>query len=503
MDALTRAIYTAMRLRLATIHRYYLQRVEEVQYRQWQRVMRCLRSTEYGWSTHATRISSPEQYAELVPLVQYEDLREYTDRMIQGESNVLVRGGCDRFAISSGTSGGRSKYIPVNPLHLQMCHFKGGSDALWLYLATRPDSRFFRTKGLVLGGSQKPTPLAYGISQGDLSSILIERMPSLGSSIRVPSKDTLMIEDWMQKIPAIIAETRDANVGSLSGVPSWMLTLIKRLLEDTHADNLSEVWSELEVFFHGGISFAPYREEYKRLIPSPRMQYRETYNASEGFFGIQDDPHDTAMLLMLDYGIYYEFIPLSELDTPHPNTIPLVDVEIGKTYALVISTLGGLYRYIIGDTVRFTQRNPYKFVIVGRTTNYINAFGEELMVCNADEALARICEEFQITVAEYTAAPAFDPMSGKGKHEWIIEFNEQPNDLAHFAHRLHEELRKINSDYDAKSSPGMTLQPLEIHSAPHGTFSRYLQEKGKLGGQNKIPRLRNDRTLFDEVRALF
>jgi GH3 auxin-responsive promoter. len=281
-----------------------------------------------------------------------------------------------------------------------------------------------------------------------------------------------------------------------------MLTLIKRLLEDTKADNLSEVWSELEVFFHGGISFAPYREEYKRLIPSPRMQYRETYNASEGFFGIQDDPNDPAMLLMLDYGIYYEFIPLAELDSPTPKAIPLVEVEVGKTYALVISTLGGLYRYIIGDTIRFTQRNPYKFIIVGRTTSYINAFGEELMVCNADEALARVSSEQQATITEYTAAPYFDASTGKGRHDWLIEFDQAPQDLALFAQRLHEELRKINSDYEAKSSPGMTLQPLEIRAVPKGSFERYLKEKGKLGGQNKIPRLRNDRELYNAILQL-
>lgn len=502
MDALTRTIYSAMRLRLAAIHRDYPQRAEELQYLQWQRVMRCLRATEYGWTTRAVRVTSPEQYADLVPLVYYEDLREYTERMAQGESNVLTRGGCDRFAISSGTSGGRSKYIPVNALHLQMCHFRGGSDALWLYLDSRPDSRFFRTKGLVLGGSQQPAPLAPGIAQGDLSSILIEKMPSLGSTIRVPSKETLLMADWMEKIPAIIAETRDARVGSLSGVPSWMLTLIKRLLEDTHADHLSQVWPELEVFFHGGISFAPYREEYKRLIPSPRMQYRETYNASEGFFGIQDDACDPAMLLMLDYGIYYEFIPLAELDSPSPKAIPLVEVEVGKTYALVISTLGGLYRYIIGDTIRFTQRNPYKFIIVGRTTSYINAFGEELMVCNADEALAQVCEEQHASIAEYTAAPYFDASTGKGRHDWLIEFSQAPQDLELFAQRLHEKLRQINSDYDAKSSPGMTLQPLKIYPAPQGTFTRYLQEQGKLGGQNKVPRLRNDRELFDALMHL-
>ena len=306
----------------------------------------------------------------------------------------------------------------------------------------------------------------------------------------------------MEKIPAIIAETRDANVGSLSGVPSWMLTLIKRLLEDTKADNLSEVWSELEVFFHGGISFTPYREEYKRLIPSPRMQYRETYNASEGFFGIQDDPNDPAMLLMLDYGIYYEFIPLAELDAPAPKAIPLVEVELGKTYALVISSLGGLYRYILGDTVRFTQRDPYKFIIAGRTTSYINAFGEELMVCNADEALARVSSEQQATITEYTAAPYFDASTGKGRHDWLIEFDQAPQDLTLFAQRLHEELRKINSDYEAKSSPGMTLQPLQIRAVPKGTFARYLQEKRKMGGQNKIPRLRNERELYNSILQL-
>lgn len=498
MDAFTRLIYTAMSMRLRTIETYNTQALS-LQERQFKRVLRCLQATEYGRQYNAHTVHTPEDYARLLPVASYDDIAPYTERMIRGERNILVKGGCDRFAVSSGTSAGRSKRLPVNGLHLQACHFKGASDALWLYLSTRPDSRFFATKGLTLGGSQKPVSLTANISQGDLSSILIEKMPSLGSMIRVPSKSTLLMNEWTSKMEQIVREVAYANVGSLSGVPSWMLHLIKGVLEHTGKETLSEVWENLEVFFHGGISFLPYKEEYNRLIPHSRMQYRETYNASEGFFGIQNDPTDAGMLLMLDYGIYYEFIPLSELDKTNPQVIPLEGVQAGTTYALLISTLGGLYRYMIGDTICFTETHPYKIKIVGRTASYINAFGEELMVFNADAALSKVAQEFGVTVRDYTAAPYFLNEEGRGRHDWVIEFDNAPENAEAFASRLHELLREENSDYDAKSYNNMTLLPLKLYVAPSGTFNAYLTAEGKLGGQHKVPRLKNDRSLIDRL----
>lgn len=498
MDAFTRLIYTAMSLRLRAIESYNTQALQ-LQERQLKRVLRCLQATDYGCQHNAHTIKSQKDYARTLPIVSYDHIAPYTDRMLTGERNILVRGFCDRFAVSSGTSAGRSKRLPVNGLHLQACHFKGASDTLWLYLSTRPDSRFFATKGLTLGGSQKPVSLTNTISQGDLSSILIEKMPSLGNMIRVPSKKTLLMDEWNTKMEQIIREVAYANIGSLSGVPSWMLHLIKGVLQHTGREDLSEVWPQLEVFFHGGISFLPYREEYRRLISSPRMQYRETYNASEGFFGIQNDPSDSSMLLMLDYGIYYEFIPLAELDKEHPTAVPLEGVKKGITYALVISTLGGLYRYMIGDTVTFTSTHPYKIKIVGRTASYINAFGEELMVFNADAALTKVAHEFGVTVRDYTAAPLFLNEEGKGRHDWVIEFEQEPEDIEAFALRLHKQLRLENSDYDAKSYNNMTLLPLKIYVAPAGTFNAYLASEGKLGGQHKVPRLKNDRSLIDRL----
>lgn len=498
MDAFTRLIYTAMSMRIKSIEQYNHQSLQ-LQERQLKRVLRCLQATEYGRRYNAHTVKNAEDYAKALPIVSYDNIASYTERMLTGERNLLVKGGCDRFAVSSGTSAGRSKRLPVNALHLQACHFKGASDTLWLYLSTRPDSRFFATKGLTLGGSQKPVSLMENISQGDLSSILIEKMPSLGNMIRVPSKQTLLMEEWDAKMEQIIREVAYARVGSISGVPSWMLHLIKGVLEYTGKESLSDVWPDLEVFFHGGISFLPYQEEYRRLIPSPKMQYRETYNASEGFFGIQNDPSDTSLLLMFDYGIYYEFVPLSELDKEHPSAVPLEGVKVGTTYALVISTLGGLYRYMLGDTISFTSTHPYKIKIVGRTASYINAFGEELMVFNADAALSKVAQEFGVTVRDYTAAPLFLNEEGKGRHDWVIEFEEAPQDVEAFALRLHELLRLENSDYDAKSYNNMTLLPLKIYIAPSGTFNAYLASEGKLGGQHKVPRLKNDRTLIDRL----
>lgn len=497
MDSITAIVHACTKPRLKEIEHYAFH-AEELQEKQLQNVITQIHGTEYA-RHHGFSGKSYKDFCRLLPVTDYEPLHPYIERMLRGESGILVPGVCYRFAKSSGTSGSRSKFIPVTKRHLQRCHFRGASDALFLYLGTRPDSRFFGTKGLVLGGSSRPVANDKKILQGDLSSILVEKMPWLGNMLRVPKKSILLMDEWNEKMRRIVDQVIHENVGSLSGVPSWMLVMIKEVLQKTRKSDLSQVWPSLEVFFHGGISFEPYRAEYERLIPSERMQYRETYNASEGFFGIQDDPRDSSLLLMLDYGIFYEFIPLEELDSPHPKAVPLSQVEVGKVYSMVISTLGGLYRYQIGDTVSFTSTKPYKFRIVGRTSHYINAFGEELMVANTDKAISIVTQRLHCQVSEYTAAPLLMPEAGKGRHQWIVEFYTPPEDLHLFADELDRELRELNSDYDAKRYSDMTLLPLEIFVAPKGFFSEYLAKEGKLGGQHKVPRLRNSRDLFEKL----
>ena len=502
MDTRTAIIYGVMKSRVKEIEQN-AQRTEPVQQQQLRRVLRQLNRTQYRSLFSSTPIQNYEQYARLIPVTEYEAIRPWAEEMLKGKPNQLTAAPCRWFATSSGTSGGRSKYLPVPSTHLHASHFKGASDALWLYLSTRSDSRFFSHKSLVIGGSHKPTTLGSGTHTGDLSAILVEHMPALGRMFRVPSTQTLLMDEWVSKMAAIVKEVAKADVGSLSGVPSWMLETLLAILDHEGKSSVSEVWPNLEVFFHGGISFDPYRERYKELIPSPRMQYRETYNASEGFFAIQSDPADSAMLLMNDYGIFYEFIPVEEVrEGKLSNAVPLWGVEKERTYAMIISTLGGLYRYIIGDTVRFTSLNPYKIVIAGRTQNYINAFGEELMEHNANNALATVCARYGCSVRDYTVAPYFLLDEAKGYHRWLIEFNSAPQDIEAFAQSLDAELRSINSDYDAKRYADMALEPLHLTVAPTGLFTQWLSSKGKLGGQNKVPRMKNDNSLMEELLAL-
>lgn len=499
MSLFTDAIRKLSTRRLLQIEKYATE-YEAIQAKQLQNVVKSLQGTSYEKLNGGnTPIHNYSTYRQKIPLIEYENIRPLVEQMMQGKKNVLLSEVCDRFAKSSGTSGGRSKFIPVNKTHLRDCHFRGASDTLWLYLASRPDSEFFATKGLVLGGSSTPIEHTKNILQGDLSSILIEKMPLLGNLARVPSKSILLMDEWNEKMEAIVDSVVNDNVGSLSGVPSWMLVMTKKILEKTNKKNLSEVWPNLEVFFHGGISFEPYREEYKRLIPSDKMQYRETYNASEGFFGIQNDPLDPAFLLMLDYGIFYEFIPFEEVGKKSPTIIPLEEVKTGIVYSMVISSLGGLYRYQIGDTIQFTSTKPYKFLIAGRTAHYINTFGEELMVANTDRAIAIVSKELKCEVVEYTVAPLLLSDLGKGRHEWIIEFSKAPSNLKQFASALDKTLRELNSDYDAKRYSDMTLLPLSLYTARSGFFAEYLSEIGKLGGQHKVPRLQNNRTLFEKL----
>ena len=437
-----------------------------------------------------------------MPLNSYDHLKPLIERMMQGEPNLLWPGGVRWFAKSSGTTNDKSKFIPVTPEILHHCHYRGGCDSVALYLRNYPDSHFFAHKGLILGGSHAPSPLNASVHCGDLSAVLLQNLSPLVELIRVPRKRIILMDKWEQKIQAIVEEVIHKDVNSLSGVPSWMLVLIKAVLERTGCHDLTEVWPHLEVFFHGGVSFAPYREQYRALIPSDRMHYEETYNASEGFFGIQDDPSDPSLLLMLDYSIFYEFIPLSELDREHPTVLPLHQVKVGTCYAMVITTAGGLWRYLIGDTVCFTSVRPYKFIITGRTRHYINAFGEELMVHNADRALAESCRQTGAKVREYTAAPLFLLDRAKGRHQWLIEFEQMPDSVERFAALLDQSLQAVNSDYEAKRYQEISLQPLEVIVARPGLFYDWLARRGKLGGQHKIPRLANDRKLFEELLAL-
>ncbi len=501
MDILTRVISQIFVPRQREIE-MFAQRTDDIQHKQLQALLSNAKNTEWGRKHDFRSIKSYNDFSERLPVQGYDDIKPYVIRMINGEKNVLWPSVVKWYAKSSGTTNDKSKFLPITPEILKGSQYKGGFDCVALYLRNNPESRFFSRKGLILGGSHSPSPLNQRAHYGDLSAVLIQNLNPLVNLIRVPKKRVILMDEWESKIEAIVKSTWNEDINSLSGVPSWMLVLIKAILQKTGKQYLTEVWPNMEVFFHGGISFEPYRDLYKTLIPSDKMHYMETYNASEGFFGIQDDPSDNSMLMMPDYGIFYEFIPLTEFGSSNPTILPLEAVETGKNYALVITTSGGLWRYVIGDTVRFTSIYPHKFVISGRTKHYINAFGEELMVDNADKAISLTSRETGAKVKEYTAAPLFMLDKAKGLHQWFIEFVKQPPSLEEFAFLLDKHLQELNSDYEAKRYKNMSLQPLEIIVAREGTFYEWLKQKGKLGGQHKIPRLSNDRTQIEELIAL-
>lgn len=460
------------------------------------------RATEYGRNHLLGATRSYDEFAKNVPLATYDDLKDDIDRMRHGESDVLWPGQVKWYAKSSGTTNDKSKFIPVSHEGLQNIHYRGGADVVAFYLRNRPDSRLFDGRALILGGSHSPNYNVAGSLVGDLSAILIENINPLANLVRVPKKATALLSDFELKRDRIAHECLHKNVTNISGVPSWMLSVLVRVMELSGKQHLEEVWPNLEVFFHGGIAFTPYRKQYEQLITSDKMRYMETYNASEGFFGIQDDPADRSMLLMLDYGVFYEFIPMDEFGSPHPTVVPLTGVETGVNYAMVITTSCGLWRYIIGDTVRFTSKNPYKFVITGRTKYFINAFGEELIMDNAEKGLEYACAKTGAEVLEYTAAPVYMDENAKCRHQWLIEFAREPRDLQEFANLLDKRLQELNSDYEAKRSHDITLQRLEVIKARKGLFEDWLKSKGKLGGQHKVPRLSNSRRSLDELLAM-
>lgn len=461
------------------------------------------KGTEYGRNHLFGSTKTYEEYVKNVPINTYEELKDDIDRMRHGEQNVLWPGQIKWFAKSSGTTNDKSKFIPVSNEGLHRIHYQGGKDTVALYLRNRPDSKLFDGKALILGGSHSPNYNLHNSLVGDLSAILIENINPFVNLLRVPQKSTALLHDFEVKRERIAHETLHKNVTNLSGVPSWMLSVLVRVMELSGKEHLEEVWPNLEVFFHGGIAFTPYRPQYEQMITSSKMQYMETYNASEGFFGLQSEPDDASMLLMTDYDVFYEFIPMDELGIKEvPNVVPLSGIELDKNYAMLISTSCGLWRYMIGDTVKFTSRNPYKFIITGRTKYFINAFGEELIMDNAEKGLAYACQQTGAEVLEYTAAPVYMDSKAKCRHQWLIEFTKIPANIQQFATILDKRLQELNSDYEAKRFHNVTLQHLDIVVARPNLFNDWLKLRGKLGGQHKVPRLSNSRKTIEELIEL-
>lgn len=473
----------------------------EIQHRQLAGLLREATHTEYGKRYGFESIRSYDDFRRNVPLCRYEDLRPYIMRMTEGAVDILWKGRVRNFAQSSGTSDGKSKYIPISPESFSRCHYRGGADVVALYLALNPHSRIFDGRSFILGGSfANELNLPRGVVVGDLSANLIDHINPLVNLIRVPGKRIALMEDWNKKLPALAEASRHCNITNISGVPSWFLSVIKEIMRREKTDCIHDVWPNLEVFFHGGISFKPYREQYLEITDPSRMHFLETYNASEGFFAVQSSWDSQAMLLLLDLGVFFEFIPLTECDAPSPRTVDISDVKAGKTYELVITACNGLWRYRIGDTVTVQQTNPVKITIAGRTKHFINAFGEELMVHNADEAIARACRDCNASVSNYTAAPVYATRTAKGRHEWLIEFDRRPDDIAAFAESLDRHLQEVNSDYEAKRTGNLFIDRLSIVEARKGLFDDWLlASSGKLGGQRKIPRLSNSRDIIDSM----
>ncbi len=456
--------------------------------------------TEYGKIHGFSSVSNYEDFKRNVPIVSYEDFEPYIEKARQGQRDIIWPGLIRQFAKSSGTTNAKSKFIPITDESLEYCHFKAGKDLVSIYANNHPENQLFAYKNLRLGGSAEVYE-QFNTKFGDLSAILIDNLPFWVEITTTPSKKVSLMSEWETKLKAIVSEVKNAEVGSLTGVPSWMMVLLQRVLKETNAGSISEIWPNLEVFFHGGISFKPYRDQYRQIIGKD-INYYEIYNASEGFFGIQDQHGSDEMLLMLDYGIFYEFIPMEDFGKENPRVLSLENVEKNKNYALVITTNGGLWRYLIGDTVCFTSLNPFRIKISGRTKHYINAFGEELMIDNVECALHKACEKTGAQITEYTGAPIFMSGNGSGAHEWIFEFSKEPSCLEDFTDIFDEHLKSINSDYEAKRYLNMTLKRPVVNVAKPNLFYHWMKSRGKLGGQNKVPRLCNDREYIDPLLLL-
>ena len=457
------------------------------------------RETAWGQRYAYHQIKNTKQYAQQVPIQDYDTLQPYITETLAGKPNVLWHTPIRWFAKSSGTTSDKSKFIPLSRASFNKNHYLGARDILTLYCTANPNTRIFEGKGLIIGGSHQISQLNQQARYGDLSAVLAQNMPAMGHYMRTPDLATTLMPNWDEKLERIVQITKSQNVTQMAGVPTWTLIVLKHLLSVTGKDTVAEVWQNIELYMHGGVSFTPYEQQFKQIIGSDKMQFWQTYNASEGFFAVQDQANRNDMLLLANHAIYYEFMPMSELGTEKPRTLQLHEVEVGQNYALIISTYSGLWRYMVGDTIQFTTLSPYRIRVTGRTKHYINAFGEEVIVDNADAALATACAKHHATVRDYTAAPIYFGATNKGGHEWLIEFEREPDNLAAFATDLDQALQNLNSDYEAKRYKDMAMQAALVRAVPEGTFYRWLQSKGKLGGQNKVPRLSNTREYIDAI----
>jgi len=476
---------------------------QQVQQDQLLKLLRTAQITEFGRQYDFKSIHNLHTFKQRVPVTNYDHYKHYIERMMQGEQNILWPSEVRWFAKSSGTTSAKSKFIPVTYESMEECHFQGGKDVLMTYLLQKPESNIFSGKSLVMGGSHQINSSNSESFYGDLSAVMMQNLPLWAQYLRTPELSIAIMDNWDEKIEKMARATLEDDVTNISGVPTWTIVLIEKLFELSGKNNLTDIWPNLELYVHGGVSFTPYKERFKQLIKSSQVNFLETYNASEGFLGIQDRLDADDMLLMLDYGIYYEFMPMSEYGKDFPETLSLDQVKPNENYALVISTNSGLWRYIIGDTIKFTSVNPFRFKISGRTKHFINAFGEELVIENADFAIKAACDETEASLVDYTAAPIYFTEHTKGGHEWLIEFDREPNCMDTFVQTLDQTLKQKNSDYEAKRFKDMAMLIPLVRKMPKGTFNGWLKNAGKLGGQHKVPRLSNHRTYVEEILNQF
>ena len=454
--------------------------------------------TSFGKKYNFSKLFTLKDFKKNIPIHEYDDIRPYIIRMMEGEENVLWNTPVSWFAKSSGTTSDKSKFIPISEESLQDNHYQANKDVLSNYYKNFPGSDLLTGKGLVIGGSHQINKLNEDIQYGDLSAVLMQNSPFWGQWLRTPELSIALLDEWENKIEQLAQITANENVTSLAGVPTWTLLLLKRILEIKNAKNIKEVWPNLELYINGGVSFVPYRDHFEKIIGAP-INYLEVYNASEGFFAAQEKPADDGMTLFTEHGVFYEFMPVEEYGKPSPQTVGLNQVQLNKNYAIIISTTGGLWRYLIGDTIRFTSINPYRIVVTGRLKHYMNAFGEEVIVDNSDKAIAVASQKTEAIVSDYTAAPLFFTENSNGAHEWLIEFEKEPENLIQFTIELDKALKETNSDYEAKRHKDIALRLPVVKMLPKGSFNRWLRSKGKMGGQHKVPRLCNERKFIEEI----
>lgn len=501
MNLLNTILLGGLRSRIGGIE-YAISHAQEIQQKLFKQLITMAANTEWGRKYEYSSIKSYEDFKKRVPISTYEQFFPWIERNIKGEQNLLWPSRIDWFAKSSGTTNAKSKFIPVSREALQQTHFKGGKDLIALYAHNNPNSKMFAGKGLAIGGSYLNNPERSNSYFGDVSAVIMANLPVWAQYVRTPSLKIATMSEWESKIDAIAGATLKENVTNISGVPTWTIVLIEKILEMTGKKNVLDIWPNFEVFFHGAVAFHPYREVFNKLFPSNSMHYIETYNASEGFFGLQDRLRADDMLLMTDYGIFYEFIPFDQIEEEFPDVCSLDQVEVGKIYAMVISTNAGLWRYKIGDTIKFTSISPYRIKISGRTKHFINAFGEELIIENAETAITESCKKCGATISNFTAAPIYFGDGNKGGHEWVVEFLVPPSDPKLFTIHLDNALKQVNSDYEAKRYKDLALQMPIVHIAQPGTFYTWMKQKGKLGGQHKVPRLSNSREYLADLLPL-